>query len=110
MEKAVEKLHPGYGAQLHNPIYVGWGKIPYNIGSWVRGFSHPQGNEGSYYDGPYQELIQPDGRFYFAGDHCSHLNAWMEGAALSAHRAVGMIAERVKADNLARPAKKSAAV
>jgi monoamine oxidase len=107
---AVEKLHPGFGGQLRNPVYVGWGKIPYNMGSWVRGFSHPQGNEGSYYDGPYQELIQPDDRFYFAGDHCSHINAWMEGAALSAHRVVEMIGARVKADNLSRPAKKSAAV
>jgi monoamine oxidase len=93
---AVEKLHPGYGQQLSKPIYVSWGKVPYNLGSWVRGFSHPTGNEGDYYDGPYKEFNQPDDRFYFAGDHCSHLNAWMEGAALSAHRALKMIAERVR--------------
>ena len=99
---AVEKLHPGYGSQLHNPVYVSWAKIPYNLGSWVQGFPRSQGNEGSYYDGPYQELIEPDDRFYFAGDHCSQINAWMEGAALSAHRAVQMISERVKAENLTR--------
>jgi monoamine oxidase len=93
---AVEKLHPGYGQQLSKPIYVSWGKVPYNIGSWVRGFSHPTGNEGDYYDGPYKEFNEPDDRFYFAGDHCSHLNAWMEGAALSAHRALQMIAARVR--------------
>jgi monoamine oxidase len=102
-QAAVEKLHPGYGGQLRNPIYVSWGKTPYNLGSWVQGFSRSQGNEGGYYNGPYQELIQPDDRFYFAGDHCSHINAWMEGAALSAHRAVQMISDRVKAENLTRP-------
>lgn len=94
---AVEKLHPNCGRHLTNPIYIPWSKIPYNVGSWVRGFSHPDGNEGSYYDGPYKELIEPDDRFYFAGDHCSHINAWMEGAVLSAHRAIRMIADRVKA-------------
>jgi monoamine oxidase len=104
---AVEKLHPGYGEQLRNPMYVGWGKIPHNLGSWVRGFS--RGDGGGYYDGPYNEFIEPDDRIYFAGDHCSHINAWMEGAALSAHRAVRMIHERMRAENQTRPSRKSAA-
>jgi monoamine oxidase len=73
----------------------------------VRGFS--RGDGGGYYDGPYNEFIEPDERFYFAGDHCSHLNAWMEGAALSAHRVVRLIHERVQAENLTRPSRKSAA-
>jgi monoamine oxidase len=30
-----------------------------------------------------------------AGDHTSHIVGWQEGAALSAHRAVNMIAARV---------------
>jgi monoamine oxidase len=94
---AVEKLHPGYGGQLGKPIYVGWGKVPYNLGSWVSGFSGPRGTEAPYYDGPYNEFNEPDDRFYFAGDHCSHLNAWMEGAVVSAHRVVQMIAQRVRA-------------
>ena len=94
---AVEKLHPGFAKQLRNPIYVSWAKIPFNRGSWVRGFSHPEGNEGSYYDGPYKEFSEPDDRYYFAGDHVSNINAWMEGAVLSSHRAIQMIAERVKA-------------
>ena len=106
---AVETLHPGFGKHLRNPVYVSWGQIPHNLGSWVRAFSHPNGNEGSYYDGAYKELTEGDGRFYFAGDHCSHINAWMEGAALSAHRALKMISERVKAENLARPHKRSPA-
>jgi monoamine oxidase len=85
---AVEKLHPGRGRELTKPIYVSWAKIPFNLGSWVGG--------ASYHEGPYKEFLTPDGRVYFAGDHCSHLTTWQEGAALSAQRAVEMIARRVR--------------
>jgi monoamine oxidase len=40
--------------------------------------------------------MQPDGRIYFAGDFCSHLTVWQEGAALSAQRAVQMIVDHVR--------------
>jgi monoamine oxidase len=94
---AVEKLHPGRGQELMNPVYMSWGRIPYNLGSWV-GSRVPRAGEDNpdYYDGPYREFIVPDDRIYFAGDHCSHIIGWQEGAALSAQRAVSMIAERVK--------------
>ena len=45
----------------------------------------------------YETLIQADGPIYFAGDHCSHIVGWQEGAALSSLRAIGMINEKVKA-------------
>lgn len=48
----------------------------------------------------YETLIQPDGRIFFAGDHCSHVVAWQEGAALSALRAVQMLSDQVKASQL----------
>ena len=106
---AIEKLHPGYGSQLSRPIYVPWGKILYNQGSWVRGFSNPGTDGGSaYYEGPYKEFIEPDERIYFAGDHCSHLNAWMEGAVLSAHRALKLIGERVRLERPQRQRKANA--
>jgi monoamine oxidase len=101
---AVEKLHPGYGKQLTKPIYVNWGKISNNLGSWVG-----RGTNGDYYEGPYKEFTTPDDRFYFAGDHCSHVGAWQEGAALAAHRALTMIGERVKAEKLTGRAKSTAA-
>ena len=40
------------------------------------------------------------GRFILPGDTASHIVGWQEGAALSARRAVGMIAEKVKAAKL----------
>jgi len=87
---AVERLHPGHGKDLQRPMYVVWEKIPFNQGAWISGAS------GEYHKGPYQAFLEPDGRIYFAGDFCSHLLTWQEGAALSAHRTVNMISERVR--------------
>jgi len=86
---AVETLHPGHGKDLNSPMFVVWEKIPYNQGAWISSF-------GDYYGGPYRTFLEPDERVYFAGDHCSHVVAWQEGAALSAHRTVRMIGERVR--------------
>jgi len=86
---AVEMLHPGHGKDLNSPMYVVWEKIPYNQGAWISSF-------GDYYSGPYRAFLEPDERIYFAGDHCSHVVAWQEGAALSAHRVIQMIGERVR--------------
>ena len=94
---AVEKLHPGHGKELKNPMYVNWGEIPFNLGSWVgRGPNYAAGRSMEYYEGPYKEFIQPDDRIYFSGDHCSHIIGWQEGAALASHRAVRMISDRVQ--------------
>jgi monoamine oxidase len=87
---AVERLHPGHGKDLRNPIYVVWDKIPYSQGAWISGAG------GAYYDGPYKSFLEPDDRIYFAGDYCSHLLTWQEGASLSAHRTVKMLSERVR--------------
>jgi monoamine oxidase len=93
---AVEKLHPGKSKELEKPIYMSWGKVPYSLGSWVsRGPQYPFADDAPYYKGPYRELIVPDNRIYFAGDHCSHIVGWQEGAALAAQRAITMIVSRV---------------
>jgi monoamine oxidase len=86
---AVEQLHPGHGKDLGSPMYVVWEKIPYNQGAWI-------GQGGDYFTGPYRAFLEPDGQIIFAGDHCSHVITWQEGAALSAHRAVEKIGERVR--------------
>ncbi|MGH9481994.1 MAG: flavin monoamine oxidase family protein, partial [Terriglobales bacterium] len=89
----IEKLHPGHGHELEKGVYVGWIHEPWNLGAWINWF----GRNGPATNPGYETLIQPDGPFYFAGDHCSHINAWQEGAALSALRAVKLIGDRVKA-------------
>ena len=93
---AVEKLHPGKSRELEKPMYMCWGRVPYNLGSWVnRGPDYPATREADYYSGPYREFIVPDDRIYFAGDHCSRIIGWQEGAALAAQRAIAMIVSRV---------------
>lgn len=98
---AVEKLHPGFGSQLKNPMYVNWAKIQHSLGSWV--------NRGQgFYDNAYKCFTEPDDRFFFAGDHCSQVGAWQEGAVLAAHRAIDMMTQRIRADRLTQPDKKRA--
>jgi len=45
----------------------------------------------------YPLLLQPDGPFYFAGEHMSWITGWQEGAVRSAHYAIAEIANRVQA-------------
>lgn len=97
---AVEKLHPGFGSQLRNPMYVYWAMIPHSLGSWVS-----RGN--NYYETCYTAFTEPDERFFFAGDHCSRVGAWQEGAVLAAHRALEMMTQRIRAERLTSPARKS---
>jgi monoamine oxidase len=112
--KSIERLHPGHGKELEKPMYVTWGKIPYNEGSWIRSYApghntfpgvslhrqsgastHPTGQSTETNPG-YETLIEPDGRIIFAGDHVSHIVAWQEGAAVSALRAVNQLSGMVK--------------
>lgn len=121
--KSIERLHPGHGKELEKPLYVTWGRIPYNEGSWIRSYGPGQQRSPGVRLTPqtgqaqsasaartlsnpgYETLIEPDGRIVFAGDHVSHIVAWQEGAALSALRAVEQVSDRVKAARLANGAK-----
>jgi monoamine oxidase len=85
---SVEKLHPGHGKELRNPVYCGWKHIAWSEGAWIDTY----GGGASGYD----VILQPDGPIYFAGDVASNIVGWQEGAALSARRTVGMIADKVK--------------
>jgi monoamine oxidase len=111
---SVERLHPSHGQELQKPLYVGWGQIPWNEGSWIAsygpgqperepsealGLGHPL--NGKYAEPGYETLLQPDGPIYFVGDHVSYLVGWQEGAALSSLRAINLLAERVQQTKLA---------
>ena len=84
---AVEKLHPGHSNQLAQPVYVSWASIPYSLGSLAN--HHSESAQSAY-----NQLHQPEGNIYFAGDYVSRIVGWQEGAALSAHHVVAQIAER----------------
>lgn len=86
--RSIELLHPGHGKDLANPIYISWGRIPYNLGSWI---SFDWNNQQTL-----ATLQSPDRRIYFAGDHTSYIVGWQEGAALSAHRVINQLGPRIQ--------------
>jgi monoamine oxidase len=93
--RSVEALHPGHSKELSKPVCVCWGRIPYNMGSWI----HIE--EPNMYPG-YERAIQSDDPIFLAGDHVSHIVGWQEGAALSAHRAVSLLTQSQSARQNAR--------
>ena len=88
----LERIHPGHGKELTQPMFCGWRHVKWNEGSWIR--SYGGGSSG------YDTITEPDGPVYFAGDHTSHIVGWQEGAALSGRRAVNMISEHVRSARL----------
>jgi monoamine oxidase len=86
---AIEGLHPGYGHELEKPMAIAWSKVPYNLGIGARLSGENDPN--------YAVLSEPDGPFYFAGEHLSHVGAWQEGAILSARRAINLLDQHSRA-------------
>jgi monoamine oxidase len=91
---AIDKLHPGHGANLGAVVAVDWSKIPYNLGPWIHWTDSASDTSA------YRLLNQPEGRIYFTGAHLSQLPGWQEGAVLAAHRTIDLLARRAAA---ARP-------
>lgn len=89
--RSVELLHPGHGKDLSKPVYISWGHIHYNLGSWI---ARAEGNQQAL-----TTLQKADRRVYFAGDHTSHLVGWQEGAALSAYRVINQLGARIENGN-----------
>jgi monoamine oxidase len=88
--ESIEALHPGRSRLLGKPVTVAWGLTPYSEGV---GAMWP-GGPGSLNPRPpaYAELLRPEGPILFAGEHLSYQPTWQEGAALSAHEALKLLA------------------
>jgi monoamine oxidase len=86
--RVIERMHPGRGKELRNPVSVSWGRTPFSEGIAVAWKPEQRATD-------YALLCKGDGRVYFAGEHMSYINAWQEGAVLSAHEAIELIARRV---------------
>jgi monoamine oxidase len=91
---SVEALHPGCSKLLSKGVSVGWGLVPYSEGVgalWPDG-PGANGSRGA----SYAELLKPEGPIVFAGEHLSYQGLWQEGAALSAHEALKLVAAMAK--------------
>jgi monoamine oxidase len=92
---SIEALHPGRSKMLSKGVSVGWGLVPYSEGVGALWPDGPGGN-GSR-GAQYAELLKPEGPIVFAGEHLSYQGLWQEGAALSAHEAVKLVAAMTEA-------------
>ena len=86
--RSVELLHPGHGKDLEEPVYISWGHIPYNLGSWIARDDRDREALAT--------LQRRDRRVFFAGDHTSDLVGWQEGAALSAWRVINQLGAQIE--------------
>lgn len=48
----------------------------------------------------FEAAVAPEGRLIFAGEHCSHMNAWMEGAIISSVAAIKYLQNNIKCNAL----------
>jgi monoamine oxidase len=91
---SIEALHPGKSHLLSKGVTVAWGLTPYSEGV---GVMWPGGPGRAADRGPgYQELLKAEGPVVFAGEHLSYQPTWQEGAALSAHEALKLVAAMTK--------------
>ena len=91
--EVIERMHPGKSALLGKPITVAWGATPWSEGVGPVGPEFTEAARGARY----AELLRPEGPIVFAGEHLSYVLYWQEGAALSAHAAMRVMAEQAAA-------------
>ena len=92
MEYALEggsAIHDEYRDHFETGIAHSWHLEYYNRGGWAQW-------TGDAREDAYQTLLEPDGPFYFAGEHLSYLTGWMAGAVESAWDAIESLHERAQ--------------
>ena len=67
---------------------MGWGLTQWSEGVGAIGPDWGDARRGARY----AELLKPEGPIVFAGEHLSYVGLWQEGAALSAHEALTLLA------------------
>ncbi len=82
------KIHPQYDSTFQNSFSLAWHRLPQSGGGWA---VYDEATRRKHYNA----LLEPDECIYFAGEHTTHLTAWMAGALTSAHRTVKALHERV---------------
>lgn len=84
--KYVNQIHPSAKDDFETGIFKDWGTDRF------------AGGLATYYPGDhelYDDIIKPEDRIYFAGEHASLYHTWIEGAVESSLRAVSAIHQQV---------------
>jgi monoamine oxidase len=80
----VEKIHPWIRDEFEVGASHAWYSDPYAVGAFPL-FDPGQQTELQ------PDIVAPEGRIHFAGDHCSLYHAWIQGALESGIRAASAI-------------------
>ena len=91
VKRAVEygsQLHPQMTKEFDNGISVAWHRVPWTLGCYGMWKEDTRKDH-------YKNLCAIDGRTVLAGEHCSYVNAWQEGAILSSLSAIERLHRRV---------------
>jgi monoamine oxidase len=83
-------IHPQYRQEFENGIAVAWFRVPSAFGCFGLWSEATRAEH-------YKNLCAIDGRIALAGEHASYVNAWQEGAVLSALDAISRLHRRVVA-------------
>lgn len=94
---SIEALHPGKSHLLRKAVTIAWGLTASSEGVGAIWPGGPTGTTGQDRGPAYAELLKPEGPIVFAGEHLSYQGTWQEGAALSAHEALKLVAAMAKA-------------
>jgi monoamine oxidase len=86
----VAQIHPQSPAEFENGISVAWLRVPSAFGCFGLWSDDARAQH-------YKNLCAIDGRIVLAGEHASYVNAWQEGAVLSALDAIARLHQRVMA-------------
>jgi len=82
--KDVAKIHPQAPAEFEAGASYAWYSDPYAGGAFAL---FEPGQESSLQP----DIVKPEGRVHFAGEHCSLWHAWIQGALETGIRAAGAI-------------------
>jgi len=82
------QLHPQMATEFDNGVAVAWHRVPWTLGCY--GMWRDESRKEHY-----ANLCAIDGRTVLAGEHCSYVNAWQEGAILSSLDAITRLHKRV---------------
>ena len=80
----IEKLFPGSSELIEHAATVAWPNEAFTRGSYM---ALAPGQVSTHWE----SLLKPAGRLFFAGEHATPLQGFMEGAVESGQRAAGMI-------------------
>ncbi len=91
VQRALEygaQIHPQYRQEFETGMSVAWHRVPSAFGCFGLWSDETRAAH-------YKNLCALDGRILLAGEHASYVNAWQEGAVLSALDAIGRLHQRV---------------